>query len=208
MSIVAKNEGSDFEPVAAGTYLARCYSMIHVGTKIENIMGVDKLLNKVRLTWELPTELKIFKEENGERPMAISQDFTLSMHEKSNLRKVLESWRGKGFTAEEAEAFDITNLLGAPCQISIIHKISKNQKTYAVISSVTTLMKGTECPDQINPTFEFNYDEPFDTEKFDSLPDWLKDKMRQTDEYKAAHSNGQDLTEETFSTEGDDDLPF
>ncbi len=210
--IEAKNNGgADFEPVPAGTYPARCYSMIHIGHIVEQFKGESKTMNKVRLSWELPTELKVFKEENGEQPMVISKDYTLSMHEKSNLRKDLESWRGKGFTVEESESFDITNLLGVECQISIIHKTTKAGKTYANISAISTLMKGTSCPEQVNKSFEFNYNQPFLQEEFDALPDWLKDKMRTSQEYKALHNpedNNLDDNAETFVAEGDDDLPF
>jgi hypothetical protein len=185
MAITATNDGgSGFEPIAAGSYAARCYSMVHIGTVTGTFEGQEKVQNKVRITWELPTELKVFKEENGEQPMIISKEFTLSMHEKASLRKFLESWRGKGFTEAEAKSFDITQLLGKPCLVSILHKV-KDGKTYAELSSVSTLPKGMVCDAQINPNFEFNY-EPFDQDKFLSLPEWLRKKMETTPEYKKA----------------------
>jgi hypothetical protein len=116
--------------------------------------------------------------------MIISKEFTLSMHEKASLRKFLESWRGKGFTEEEAKSFDVTKLLGAACMISILHKV-KDGKTYAEISSVSAIPKGMVCPPSINENFEFNYD-PFDQDKFLSLPEWLRKKMETTPEYKKA----------------------
>ena len=84
-----------------------------------------KQVNKVRITWELPTELKVFNPDKGEQPQAISKEFTLSMHEKSSLRAFLTSWRGKGFTEDEAKAFDVTKLLGVPCMLSIVHEPGK-----------------------------------------------------------------------------------
>lgn len=201
--------GGDYTPVDAGTYPARCYSMIHIGTVKENILGTEKTLNKVRITWELPTETKVFKEENGEQPFVISKEFTLSMNEKANLRKFLEGWRGKGFTEKEAESFDITKLLGKPCMLSIIHKTSKAGKTYAEISSVSTLPKGLTCPDQVNETFELNYTDHWSNLEYSKLPQFLKDKMAQSAEFKAmmnpelveANQNGH---EELVA----DDLPF
>jgi len=179
--IKATNKGgSNYEPIAAGTYAARCYQMIHIGTAEENILGQVKKLNKVRITWELPTETKVFKEENGEQPHVISKEFTLSMNEKATLRKFLEGWRGKSFTEKEAESFDITVLLGKPCMLSIIHKQAKNGNTYAEISSVSSVPKGMNVPDQINPSKELNYDK-FDWELFETLPDFIKYKMKQID---------------------------
>lgn len=206
MPIIAEsNPTTHYEPIPAGTYLARCYSMIHMGTNIEDIMGEKKELNKVRITWELPTEMKIFNEEKGEQPCVISKEFTLSMHEKATLRKYLESWRGRGFTEDEARAFDITVLLGKACMLSIIHKVSKSLKTYAEITSVSAIPKGMNCPPAINPEMEFSVLN-FDAVKYESFPDFIKDKIRSSKEYRALQS----AVVETppANTEPEDGLPF
>ena len=99
MAIIATTQESTlYKPLEPGNYVARCYSMVHIGTIEETINGVAKKLNKVRIGWELPTEMKVFKEEIGEQPITISKEFTLSMHEKSTLRNFLKNWRGKDFT--------------------------------------------------------------------------------------------------------------
>jgi hypothetical protein len=206
--IKATNKGgSNYEPIAAGTYAARCYQMIHIGTAEENILGQVKKLNKVRITWELPTETKVFKEENGEQPHVISKEFTLSMNEKATLRKFLEGWRGKSFTEKEAESFDITVLLGKPCMLSIIHKQAKNGNTYAEISSVSSVPKGMNVPDQINPLKELNYDK-FDWDLFETLPDFIKDKMKQTDEFKFMMQPHETSMKASIEMDNDLDLPF
>lgn len=210
MAIIASNTGgTHFEPIASGSYAGRCYSMIHIGTVEETIMGATKKLNKVRISWELPTELKVFKEENGEQPHVISKEFTLSLHEKATLRNFLKNWRGKDFTEDEAKAFDIEKLVGAPCMINITHKLSKDgNKTYAEIGSISPMPKGMTCPPQINKSFIWTYDD-FDTAKFGTLPDYLKNKMVNSDEYKLAVSNGQEHeSHESKSEQIDDDLPF
>lgn len=207
--ITAKNESNtNYTPVPSGTFVARCYSMIQLGTHEETYMGVLKELNKVRITWEMPLELKVFKEGEEEKPYSISKELTLSMFEKANLRKLLEGWRGKGFTDEEAEAFDISVLLGKPCMISIIHKTSKTTgKIYADISSVTTLPKGVTCPPQINDTFEFSFEE-FDAAKLDKMPDWLKEKITSSQEYNNLINPQSIETPSGGSDEPVDDLPF
>lgn len=205
--IVATNNGAtQFQPIEAGSYVARCYSMIHIGTCLEEIMGEKKLLNKVRITWELPTELKIFKEESGEQPCVISKEFTLSMHEKSTLRKWLESWRGLAFTDEESRSFDISKLLGVPCALSIIHKIAKNGNKYAEIANVSTLMKGINCPPQVNKSFEFSVLD-YDQQKFDSLPDFIKEKIKTSVEYKQLVSPHPPI-EAHENEEENESLPF
>ena len=209
MAIIATSNGSqNYAPVEAGNYVARCYSMIHIGTCTEEIMGVKKDLNKVRLTWELPTETKVFKEENGEQPYVLSKEFTLSMHEKASLRATLEAWRGKGFTEDEAKSFDVTKLLGVPCMVNVIHKVSKAGKTFADIKGVTPMPKGLQCPPQINPTFEFSVLE-FDEDKFNTLPDFLKDKIKSSKEFKELQQpNNVETHAEESIQQSDDDLPF
>jgi hypothetical protein len=204
MSITATNSGVKRELIPAGNYPARCYQMLHLGTIEEEYMGEPKILNKVNITWELPTELRVFKPENGEQPMVISQEFTLSMNEKANLRKFLESWRGKGFSDDEAKSFDITQLLGKTCMLSIIHKTSKQGNEYATISSVAAMPKGMECPPQVNPNFELNYQQ-WDVKKFESLPDFIKDKMKRSEEYKALTMPA---NTEAKEEKDDSDLPF
>ncbi len=143
MAIIAesKGNGGNFTPMSAGTYVARCYSMVHIGTIEDSFQGEKKVLNKVRLSFEFPTETKVFKEEEGEKPYILSKEFTLSMHEKATLRKMLESWRGKAFTDEEAKSFDITKLLGKPCMISVVHKAKDDGKVYAELSSIAGMQR-------------------------------------------------------------------
>lgn len=210
MAILATTKSATREPIAAGNYPARCYQMIQIGTITEVINGEVKQLNKVRIGWELPTELKVFKEENGEQPLVISEEYTLSMHEKSSLRKMLASWRGKDFSQEEAESFDITKLLGKECMINIIHKPSKKDATkiYEKIGSVSGIPKGMAVPAQINPTKVLSYDN-FDYALYDSLPDFVKDKIKGSLEFAVMQQpNAVAMQHKTEPLEAIDDLPF
>lgn len=211
MAITATSSGSNqnFEILEAGSYPARCYSMIHIGTVEENILGTTKKLNKVRVTWELPTELVVFNEEKGEQPRVISKEFTLSLHEKATLRSFLKNWRGKDFTEEEAREFDVTKLISAPCMLNITHKKSKDgQKTYLEIGSVSRLPKGMECPPQITESFIFDYDENFSFEKVEAFPDFIKDKIKVSEEYKSKETPNE-LNNHSESAEQDDpECPF
>lgn len=211
MAINATNKGVQRELIPSGNYIARCYQMLQIGTVEEMVMGTTKTLNKVRIGWELPTEQKIFNPEKGEQPFVISKEFTLSMHEKSNLRKLLASWRGKDFTEEEAKCFDITKLLGVPCMINVIHKPAKADPTkiYEEISNVSPMPKGVKCPPQINKTMLLEF-ENFDVELFNSLPDFIRQKIQSSAEFKEMiqpnerHFNNDVLDSPVII----DDLPF
>ena len=197
--------GSNYEPIPAGTYVARCYSMIHMGTVKESYMGEEKFVNKVRLTFELPTELKVFKEENGEQPQVISKEFTLSLGDKSNLRAFLNSWRGKALTEDECKSFDIAVLAGKACTLSIIHKTSKvSGKTYAEIASIGGVMKGMDVPALINPQMVFSVSN-FDQVAYDSFPDFIKEKIASSQEYQALQKSA---PEPEVQIVEEDDLPW
>lgn len=213
MAIIAKaSSGAKRDVLEAGMYLARAYQMLHIGNVEETIPGqAPKMMNKVRIGWELPTETRVFSEEKGEQPIVISKEFTLSMHEKSGLRQMLKGWRGKDFTDAEAQQFDITKLLGVPCMLNITHKPSKDgSQVYEQISGVTPVPKGMTCPPQVNPNQELSYDN-WNEELFNALPDFLKDKIKSSDEYKAMKnpehftfidSKGQPIDDD------ESDLPF
>jgi hypothetical protein len=187
MAIIAKNTGESTqrELIPAGTYVARLYSIVHLGHVTQKYLGEEKQVNLVRFTFELPTELKCFNQDKGMQPCAISKEMTLSLNEKSNLRQFINSWRGKALTEKEAEAFDLEKLLGQPCMLNLIHQASKTnpEKVYERIAAVMPMMKGMTCPPQHNPTMAFTVDE-FDRPKFESLPTFLQEMIVGSTEYK------------------------
>jgi hypothetical protein len=217
MAITATTKASAERTLApAGTFVARCYKMIHIGTIQDEYNGESRWVNKVLIEWELPTEMKVFSQEKGEQPISVSKEFALTMHQKSTLRAFLTSWRGKGFTEEEAVGFDVSRLVGVPCQLSIIHEPRKNNpgEFFAKISSVSALMKGFDAPNPVNPAFIFELDH-FDQAKFDSLPDWIKAKIMTSKEYQALKSpqvaHMEQVKKEVdlwASPEQEDELPF
>jgi hypothetical protein len=188
------------EIVPSGTHIARCYSMIHIGTVEWEWQGETKYSNKIRVTFELPHEMRDFSGE--QKPMVISKEYTLSLHEKSNLRRDLEGWRGKSFTNKELAHFDTTNLISKECNISIIHKTSKSGNEFAQIGSISGITKGTECPKQFNDSFIFNYEDNFNEEWLELQPEWIKDQIKNTDEYKNK------MNQKKFQDTPTDDMPF
>ncbi len=204
MPIIASTTASTYAPCPAGNHLAICYQMVEIGTEVSDFQGQKKSLHRVRLTWELPNERKIFNPDKGEQPYSLSRDYTLSMHEKATLRKDLESWRGKAFNEDEAKSFDVTRLMGKPCLLNIIHT-EKDGKTFANIAGVAAIIKGMEIPKQENPSFVFSY---LDSTKEDflKLPEWLQERMKKTPEYsKFIHGGHEEIAPEPQPS---DDLPF
>jgi len=206
----ATNE-KQFELAPEGTHIARCIQIVDLGTQSVEFNGEKKEQHKARITWELPNEQRVFKEENGEQPFLVSKEFTVSLSDKANLRKVLESWRGKAFEENELQGFDVMNVLGVPCMLQIIHKTSKSGNKYAEISSVMKLMKGTVCPNQINPSTSLSFEDWNET-IFNGLNEWLRDKIKLSPEYRQlrepenTHIQDNDIT--GGRNDDGDGLPF
>lgn len=201
MAIIAKQSTSgsfERELIPAGNYPARCYSIIEYGTIEVDYIKEKKVQHRIEIGFELPTEKKEFKEGEGAKPFVISKEFTLSLHEKAGLRTFLQTWRGKAFTEEELEGFDITKLLGCSCLLNIITTESKGNK-YNQITAATTLPKGLTVPPAINNTRVLQFD-GFNWDLFHSLPDYIKKKIGNSEEYK--------LLNQDFQTCDNQEVPF
>lgn len=212
--MITAKRGSTREPVPAGAYPARLYKIMHFGTIPDTYMGEQKMTNKIRFDWELPTEMKVFDPEKGEQPLSISKDYTLSMNEKSNLCQDIESWEGGKFkTDEEAERYDIADLIGRECLINVAHKVSKSSgNVYAYVASISPMPKGMQCPPAFNPPFIWDYDQNFDHDVLDNMHEFFQNKIKSSQEYQAK-MNPIDIQEAEPPTmddapEGVDDLPF
>tara|TARA_R110000765_G_scaffold426435_2_gene542051 strand:+ start:348 stop:959 length:612 start_codon:yes stop_codon:yes gene_type:complete len=198
--VVKAGSGKVTELVPSGTHIGRCYSMIHIGTVEWEYNGEKKYSDKVRFTFELPHETREFGGE--EKPMVISKEYTISLHEKSNLRRDLEMWKGEMFTSDELRSFDLTDLLERECNVTVVHKTSKSGNEFAMIGGLGKLTKGVECPKQFNPTFVFNYQDKFDEEWIESQPQWIVDQIKSTDEYESK------MNQKKFADTPKDDMPF
>lgn len=172
MGTTAKASGGDFPKAPVGTHIARCYQVIDLGHQKIVWQGKEKWQPKVMFSWELCNELM----EDG-RPFSVSNRYTLSLAEQSVLRPSLESWRGKPFTEEELNGFDVKNVLGAYCMLGVVHNTSDG-KTYANVSAILPLPKGMSKPAPVNENLYFNIDDG-DVSK---LPEWLQNVVKKSRE--------------------------
>ena len=149
MTIIAKSAETSYPKVPIGVHKARCVKVIDLGTQKQEYGGEVSWKRQILVIWELPEEL------NNDQPMTISKFYTLSLHEKANLGMDLTSWRGRPFTETEKQGFDVTNLIGVPCQLNVMHK--DNGKEH--ISSIMPLGKDGKIAEQFNPSVSFDIDE-------------------------------------------------
>lgn len=113
MGILARDSGGDLEPIPVGIHRALCINVFDVG--IQKGFQDGPPAHKVVVLWELEPR----SETSGKR-YTITKTYTLSIHDKSTLGADLTSWRGKTFTEEERQGFDLDKIKGKPCQLNIV----------------------------------------------------------------------------------------
>jgi hypothetical protein len=207
MGLVAKDKGGKgFDPVPEGTHNAVCYALIDLGTHLDEKFGNRN--HKLVIIFEIPTE-RIEIEKDGVKmnlPRAISKQYTISLSEKSNLRKDLQTWRGRGFTPEELKGFDVKNVLGKSCLLQVIHT-HKGEKTYANISAIIGFPKGMPPLTPENPLTFYSIHESRDVIP-QHVPDWIRDIIKTSDEYQSfvpADATHQQVDD---SVDTSDEVPF
>ena len=138
MSLIVKG-GSPFIPAPEGVHNAVCVDVVDMGVISEGKYGPK---HKCRLVWELEAKM-----ESG-KPFLQSKIYNLTLGERSYLHKDLKSWRGKPFTAEELEGFDIEKVLGVSCQLHILH----NEEDGIIYANVMAVKRPVKI---LKPTGEY-----------------------------------------------------
>lgn len=207
---VPKPSGGDFELVPAGNHLAICYRFIDLGTQLVEYKGAQKTQRKILISWELPNELLTTGDYAGQ-PFTMGKKYTWSMSEKANLRKDLESWRGKAFTDDDFEGpnrFNARKLIGAPCMLSVVHE-SRDGNTYANIKAIAALPKGMEKPKPVTTPVYFSLEkEFFDNSVLDNLSDKLKEIIKGSPEYREIVEGVPYIPPKNEPNHLDDEVPF
>lgn len=214
MSFIVENTQSEskYKTVPPGNHLGRCYRIIDLGTQKSEFQGDVKLRREVEISWELhgtDEDGTPLTTEDG-RPLSISRTYTLSWSENSNLRKNLQSWRGKPWTDKEVSRFDLKNILGQWAMITVVHRPSKTGRVYANVDNlapVPSMIKQAGLPEGHNEPKLFKLAEP-DWELYDSLPQFKQEKIALSPEYQAARRRGGDAPQDGPFDDLEDDMPF
>lgn len=206
MSTTATEKKSDFKPVPSGTHVARCFGVIDLGTQISSNPSY-KPSHKILVSWELPMET--YEVEGKELPMTISKRYTLSINKKATLRKDLDSWRGRGFTDDEAKAFPVQNIIGTPCMLSVTHTPKEGGGMYVNVVSVAGVPRGMPVPPAVHDPIHWQLEQGKDS-AFVCLPEWVRKTICKCVEWcptdtAVVEPAGSQQHEEP---EGDDDVPF
>lgn len=186
--------GKEFEQPEPGSYAAICYKMLDLGTQVGEYKGEPTSARKLVIFWELAEKM------TDGRPFSVCQYYTMSLNEKANLRKMMESWRTRQFTEDELKGFDLRKLLGKSCMISL----TRTDKGKIKVAGVSALPKGMPIPAQVNPSLAFSLDS-FDPQVFEGLTDYWKGQIMDSPEYRLINSGEVDAVAAQAAT---DDIPF
>ena len=185
--IVKQKNYEDPNPIEGGTYHGVCIGVVDVGTQVSALYGAKR---QIIITWELP---EVLGEDS--KPRLQTHWYNMTLHDGSRLFLDLSAWRGKDFTSEELAGFDVCNIIGANCFLSI--GIKPNGKPD--VKSVSKLTKTTPKVEPVRPTFCHSIDESgfnFD----EKVPDWQANVALGSEEHKASALDN-------YEPEAFDDVP-
>lgn len=178
--MLLKANSVEFVPAPEGLHHAVCVDVVDMGLQPVTYKGVTKMKPLLKLIWQIE-EIN----DKTEKRHMVSQRFTQTLSSKGNLRPLLEAWRGKKFTEAELQGFDPDILVGANCQVQVVHNIGHEGTTWANVQAVVPAPRGAVKLRSEN---------------------YIRVKDR-TDDEGNGNGNGHN-TEHTGPAANDDDTPF
>lgn len=178
MSIFDKQEKKSFELIPEGTYPARVYMLVDLGTHSEEWEGKETFKHRIHLGFEL-----IGTTMTDGRPFVISKQFNISngkygpyIAKASNLHKLLRSWL-KFDEKKATYADNLPDIVGSPALISVGQEAHKKYPD-SMKNTVEGILpyKDKELPAAINEAVVFGLADRPTKEKpgvgFDKLYPW------------------------------------
>lgn len=191
--MIVKDTAPGVEETPTGTHIARCISLIGVGTHIKEYKGKERHANEIVIVWELPFETK-----TDGTPFTVSKFYTRSLAKKANLRKDLVAWRGKDFTEEQLNGFDMKNILDKGCQVVLTKPENRDRVD---VSSVAGIPKGVTLPERVNELKYFDvYD--FKIEEYNDLSERMQEWIAKSIEFIEIQQHGRILSDEERKQDG------
>lgn len=139
MGIVVKERAKEFKPAPEGLHGAVCVDVVDLGI-VDTTFGKKAM---VKVVWQIE-EI----DPENKKPFQVSRRYGATLDKRSTLRKDLETWRAKKFTKEELEGFELEKLLGANCQLQVVHNVTDDGGTYANVQAIVPAAKGQKLAPQ------------------------------------------------------------
>jgi hypothetical protein len=135
----SNSEGGNFELPQSGMYPAVLVGIIDLGTTTKTFGADSYERHGIYLCWELTAEF-----DSKGQPFIVAKDYTWSLNKKAKLRAIVEPFIGR--TLADGEEYDLLELLGKPCMLSLTEGTSGSGKKYVDVSSVGKPPKGMTVP--------------------------------------------------------------
>lgn len=125
-NLVVTEQKKEYEKIKPGLHNAICVGVWNVG--VQKIKFKDEIKHKQQVVIGFEVE-----QRNSETKLQMfhPQVYNMSLHEKSNLSGVIESWMAKRLSKEDRSSFDLTQLIGKKATLNIIYN-----EDYVNISAV------------------------------------------------------------------------
>jgi hypothetical protein len=133
--MIVKAPEEKYPTAPEGTFPAVCVDEIDLGMVTTNFGGEENTRHMVRLVWQID------ETDADAKRYLVRKDYTASLHEKAKLRGELKNWRGREFTFDELVGFDLEQVVGAPCMVSVVHATGRKGGTFANVGAVMKLPK-------------------------------------------------------------------
>ena len=171
-----KPETKAKEQSQEGTHVARLLGIVDLGHQPGFTYEGKKVESQYK--YEFTYELVNHTMEDG-RPFVVSEEITNKNweDEKTGRASTLVS-RAKSLLGKEYKSglLDVTEMLSKPCMVSVTHNANGYSKVKGQ-AAVGSIPFGMEVDDLTNETYFFDMDEP-DMERWESMPDFKKDKIQ------------------------------
>lgn len=138
MSLIARDTRRAYTPPPEGLHQGVCVDWVDLGM-VKTQYGEK---HKVRAVWQIEEMYQDPDKKFPPKRFTPMQTYTLSLNEKAKLRQHLEAWRGRKFTKDELDGFDLETTIGANCQLQIVHNIGDDGTVYGNIQAIVPLGKG------------------------------------------------------------------
>lgn len=186
--------------VPPGTYFAAVVGIFDIGTQPSDKYEAS---NQIILSFELHKKKGVCLNDD-EKPLLFNRYYSLKLginkqtKQPSALRQAVEAILGRGLTADEAKAYDVTQMLDGVCRIVVAHDDGKDYiKSYAPLDDDDPKIS----PQTDGVVYELDASNPFP----DVVPEWIQKTAMKSVEWTKAQgkANGK-----SAAAVDEDEIPY
>jgi hypothetical protein len=185
------NKGPAQEAIEPGTYPVRVAQIIDLGLQPQRpYQGQEKPpAHEIMITYEFLDEFCLDEDgnEDEDKPRWLSETLPLRSLQ---AEKAKSTQRYYALDPQETLEGDFTQLVGVAANASIVQNAGKGKNVGKIYNNIQALSAmrskdAAKAPELKNEGKVFDLDDP-DLTIFNSLPDWLQDKIKSNLEYQGS----------------------